>query len=133
MQINEGIKQIKKLDNLNLLRKKNAQDYTKFLKANNKNFVEENLFDNHLFLKYPLLVKNRQQFFEIAQQQNISLGDWFISPLHPIKENLERWNFNKEFFPQAVKISSMIVNLPTDIKDNRKVLKFLKNNLELIV
>ncbi len=133
VQINEGINQIKHLDEVNLLRKKNAQDYSSFLKANNKNFVKENLFNNHLFLKYPLLVKDRERFSKLAQKQNISLGDWFISPLHPIKENLERWNFNKVYFPEAVKISSMIVNLPTDIKNNQKVLSFLKNNLDLIV
>lgn len=132
VQIKEGIKQLAYLKDLNILRRKNAEDYSHFLKANNKIFVKESLFKNHLFLKYPLLVNNRELFFELAQKENINLGDWFISPLHPVKENLYKWGFDISLFPEAVNISQKIVNLPTDIKNNKKVLKFLKANLELI-
>ena len=133
VQVKAGINQLKNLDSLNLLRKKNAGDYSKFLEKNNKVFVTEDLFNNHLFLKYPLLVKNRELIFELAQKQNINLGDWFISPLHPIKENLERWDFKKNLFPEAVRISKLIVNLPTEIQNNQKVINFLIDNLEQII
>jgi len=132
VQVNAGIRQLKQLDKVNKLRKNNALEYTQFLKDQNKTFVSENLFDNHLFLKYPLLVKDRELFFRLAEREKISLGDWFLSPLHPIKGNLELWEFNLELFSYGSSIAKKIVNLPTDIEDNSKVMKFLKNNLELI-
>ena len=131
-QIREGIKQLKNLENLNNLRKKNAADYTKFLKLNKKTFVNEELFPNHLFLKYPLLVKQREKFLNLARKEKINLGDWFVSPLHPVKENLNLWGFNTEEFPVSVEISKKILNLPAEINDTGKVLKFLSKHLDLI-
>jgi dTDP-4-amino-4,6-dideoxygalactose transaminase len=132
VQVNAGIRQLKQLDKVNKLRKNNALEYTQFLKDQNKTFVSENLFDNHLFLKYPLLVKDRELFFRLAEREKISLGDWFLSPLHPVEGSLKLWNLNSEFFPQGTSISKKIVNLPTDIEDNSKVLKFLTRNIKMI-
>ena len=132
-QVKEGIKQLKNLDKLNNLRKKNAANYTGFLKLNNKTFVDEKLFPDHLFLKYPLLVKEREKFFNLARKEKINLGDWFISPLHPVKENLSLWGFDSQKFPIAVDISNKIVNLPTEVKDNTGVLNFLNQNLDKII
>lgn len=131
-QIREGLKQLRIIEKKNELRKLNAKEYTQFLKSKGKNYVSEELFNNHLFLKYPLLVKNRELFLEEAGRSKINLGDWFISPLHPIKGNLKLWEFNEKDFPIAVNISSKVVNLPTEIKNNRKVLNFLLNNLNQI-
>lgn len=131
-QIRTGIKSIKSINDLNLLRKKNAKDYTLFLKSNNKIFVEESEFNNHLFLKYPLIVKDRQKFFEKAKKYNIILGDWFLSPLHPVQTDLSPWYFYRAHFPVADAISSQIVNLPTDLFDNSQVLNFLFANIDLI-
>lgn len=132
VQINAGLKSLKDISSLNQLRKKNAKDYTEFLRSHNKNHVDFNLFENHIFLKYPLLVKNREQFFELAKSSNLTLGDWFLSPLHPIMDNLERWQLVRNDYPIANSVSKKIVNLPTDIKTVSEVIKFLKQNLELI-
>jgi hypothetical protein len=85
-----------------------------------------------MFLKYPLLVKDRDSFFEQAIKFNITLGDWFLSPLHPIKNDLERWGFVSTYYPIASMISKKVVNLPTDISDNSDVIKFLERELDLI-
>ena len=90
------------------------------------------LFKNHSFLKYPLLVKKRNDFLKLAEKEKIKLGDWFLSPLHPVQNNLQQWNFDKKQYPIAVKIASQIVNLPTDTKNIEKNLSFLKNNLKFI-
>jgi len=132
VQINAGIRHLNQLEKVNKLRKKNAVDYTQYLKLNRKVYVNENLFANHLFLKYPLLVKNRILFLKLAEKEKIALGDWFLSPLHPVKGSLKLWNFNSEFFPQGTGISKKIVNLPTDIEDNSKVLEFLTINIDMI-
>ena len=132
VQIFAGIKRLNKLNYINNLRKKNAKDYTDFLRLNNKKFISERLFDNHLFLKYPILVKDRELFFLNSRKNKKILGDWFMSPLYPIKENLCLWFYDKDLYTNSVEASKKMLNLPTDIKDNSKVISFLKYNLDLI-
>jgi dTDP-4-amino-4,6-dideoxygalactose transaminase len=132
VQISAGLKSLKNISMLNELRKKNAHSYTEFLKSKNKNHVDPDLFPNHIFLKYPLLVKNREQFFEFAKNFRVTLGDWFLSPLHPIKDDLTKWGLDRRNFPVADYTSQRIVNLPTDIINNKGVLEFLKQNLDSI-
>ena len=132
IQINEGIKSIKTISQLNELRKKNAYEYTQYLKSKNKNHVEENTFENHIFLKYPLLVKNRDVFFERAEKFNITLGDWFLSPLHPVRNQLDKWGLIRNEYPVSSSIAEKIVNLPTGIPDISGVIKFLEEEIDLI-
>ncbi len=132
VQIKAGIRQLKKIDKVNELRKRNAFAYTQFLKENKKIFVDENFFNNHLFLKYPVLVKDRELFLRLAEKEKISLGDWFLSPIHPVKDNFEQWGLNPDNFPCANNISKKIINLPTEIKNNRRVLQFLNKNLDMV-
>lgn len=132
VQIKEGIKGLNKLKELGFLRLKNATDYTSYLKLNNKNHVKENYFQNHIFLKYPLLVKDRDAFFESARKMRIALGDWFISPLHPVEGELNKWFFDSSKFPIASKLAKNLINLPTDINNNADVIRFLNKNLNNI-
>jgi dTDP-4-amino-4,6-dideoxygalactose transaminase len=132
VQIKAGIKELSELNRINKLRKKNAKEYTRFLKSKYKTYVNENFFENHLFLKYPILVKDRKLFLRLAEEDKISLGDWFLSPLHPVRENLEQWELKREVFPVANRISEKILNLPTDVKDNVRVTNFLSKHLELL-
>jgi perosamine synthetase len=133
VQILTGLKELKRLNKLNQLRKKNAIEYTNFLKLHGKVFVKEKFFKNHLFLKYPILVSDRDVFFQKAIKKNIVLGDWFCSPIYPIKKNLHRWGYNQFKFPVAKNVSKKIVNLPTDLESNSKVLNFLKQNIHMIL
>ncbi len=132
VQIKAGLKELTKMKKVNRIRRKNASDYTKFLKSKNKTFVSEIFFENHLFLKYPILVNERELFLQLAEKEKISLGDWFLSPLHPVKNNLELWDMNREQFPVADRISRNIVNLPTDIENNSRVLDFLLKHVDQI-
>ncbi len=132
VQISTGIKKLGKLEKVNSFRQKNANDYTRFLKAKKKTFVDDRFFKNHLFLKYPLIVKNRELFFELAGKEKIILGDWFTTPLYPVKGSLQHWGFNSCNYPCSTEIAGKIVNLPTDVKNNFKVLSFLEKNLNLI-
>jgi dTDP-4-amino-4,6-dideoxygalactose transaminase len=132
VQAKAGLKELSRLNNLNRIRIKNAKAYTKFIKSKYKTYVDEKLFENHLFLKYPILVKDRELFLRLAEEDKISLGDWFLSPLHPVREKLEQWKMKRERYPVANKISEKILNLPTDVKDNTQVIDFLKKHLELL-
>lgn len=131
-QIKAGIKSLSGLKELNRLRLKNANDFTSFLKANNKNHVNEEYFKNHMFLKYPLLVKDRESFNTAARSMKVVLGDWFVSPLHPVEGDFNKWFFESTKFPVASRLAKGLVNLPTDIKNNEDVIKFIKMNLDNI-
>jgi perosamine synthetase len=132
VQTSIGLRKLGKLEKVNSFRQKNAEDYTYFLKDKKKTFVDKKFFNNHLFLKYPLLVKDRKLFFELAEKEKVILGDWFKTPLYPVKENFELWGFDSCHYPCSTDIAGKIVNLPTDIKNNSKVLRFIEKNLNLV-
>ncbi|HBE44914.1 MAG TPA: hypothetical protein DDW17_05525 [Deltaproteobacteria bacterium] len=90
----------------------------------------------HTYLKFPLLVKDRMGFFKLAEKEKIELGDWFLSPIHPITKNFECWHYRWGENPVAEKISQHIVNLPTHLQIDEdyvdKIAKFLIRNRENI-
>ena len=122
-----GRKALRNLEGTLVKRRENAEIYTNALKELGKNHVALNFFDNHSFLVYPLLVKDKVEFADLAENNQIMLGDWFASPLHPITDSLERWGLNIEEFPVARYCSKHIVNLPTNINDPSAVVSFLKS------
>ena len=132
VQAREGLRVLDHLDELLARRRTNAGIYTDFLQGQGKNHVTRELFPNHSFLKYPLLVKDRPTFQSAAEKARVPLGDWFCSPLHPIQTGLERWRFQTGNFPVAERLALTVVNLPTDTQDPEKVITFLKAHLTLI-
>ncbi len=111
----------------------NARVYTEFLRRHGKCHVSPALHDDHGFLKYPLLVKNRPAFMAAAEKARINLGDWFVSPLHPVEGDLSDWGFAPENFPVATGIARHMVNLPTVRVDQQRVLGFLADHLDSIL
>lgn len=132
-QIKEGIKSVKNINKLLVLRKQNAIIYKDFLKENNLKYVSDKFVDNHSFLKYPLLVENRKEFLELAEKNKIDLGEWFNSPIHPVQSNFELWGLNINDFPNAKYCSERMVNLPTDTKNIENVLTFLSNHKSYLI
>lgn len=132
-QVNYGLSGLTTFDEVLSLRKKNAEQYTKLLKGLNKAYVDSSFFNDHSFLKYPLLTSNRENLNKKASKEKVRLSDWFISPLHPVKDNLENWGFEKDKLPIAVDLASKLVNLPTETKKLSKVLKFIIKNKDLII
>lgn len=126
VQIKKGIKNLELIKIVLNRRKENALIYTKFLASQNKTHVPISSFENHSFLKYPLLVENRDEIFRLAEKSNIELGDWFISPIHPVQKDFEQWQLKPELFPNAVFAARKMINLPTDIKEVDHVFNFLK-------
>jgi dTDP-4-amino-4,6-dideoxygalactose transaminase len=132
-QAKEGLKGLKKLDNLLETRKENGLLFNQFLKKNGKTFVKEELYSNHSFLKFPILVRDRDVFKTKAEKSSINLGDWFISMIHPISKDFSNWELDINEFPVAKEISEKILNLDTDTKNPEKVITFLRENLNEIV
>ena len=125
VQINSGIKNIKKLPDLLKIRKTNAAKYTRLLSELGLNHPQENLSENHAFLKYPVLVKERLAVMTLAEKHKISLGDWLNSPLHPIQKDFETWKMNVNDFPNAKFAGEHMINLPLESGVDKAV-KFIE-------
>jgi dTDP-4-amino-4,6-dideoxygalactose transaminase len=132
-QVKKGINALAGLDEIQALRMKNAIAYTDFLQKNNKNHVDQSFFDNHMFLRYPLFVHDREAFRNAAYQEKIILGEWFDSPLYPINCNMNEWRLDTQSSPVAINTCERVVNLPTEIKDVNKVICFLDRNIANII
>ncbi len=125
------------IDELINHRKKIAKLYNQILRDLDIEPPYKPYYANHTYLKYPLLVKDRKKIFTIAEKFKVPLGDWFLSPIHPILTNFENWYYNYGENPIAEFASRHIINLPTDIDENKidKVsdfLRFIKEKGEII-
>ena len=132
VQKRAAVRALKKLPEVNALRKANGALYTEYLAERGLNHVAPELHPDHLFLKYPLLVHDRDGFMRKAEEARIPLGDWFRSPLHPVEGDLSKWGFEPERYPNAVFAAAHVVNLPTDTKKPERVLEFVEKNRDLI-
>ncbi len=132
-QAREGLRNLCVLPEVMELRRRNARLYTEILKKNRKCYVHEDLHDNHGFLKYPILIKDREMFLELAEKVRVELGDWFLSPLHPVTRNLSPWQFDADAYPVAGFVAKHMVNLPTTPGSVEKVLGFVEKNLGLLL
>lgn len=125
-----GLQNIKSIEELIELRKANGLSYNALLREIGKWNYPDEVLENHSFLKYPIFVKDRDVFMKKAEKSKIRLGDWFLSPIHPVSENFELWHLTLNDFPKSCHFSTHILNLPTDTKNREKVISFLKSNKE---
>jgi perosamine synthetase len=133
VQIKKGLFNLKSFGEVLGRRKQNAILYTNFLQKHDKYHILEELHPDHSFLKYPILVKDRTKFDERAFKAKIQLGDWFCTPIYPVKDHWEKWDFDSDKVPNALYLARHIENLPTDTNDPEKVLDFLKINIEELI
>lgn len=132
VQMKKGVKSVKRLDAVNELRRKNAQVYTEFLKMHGKYYVDESLHADHIFIRYPLLVNNREEFRKRAEDAKVILGEWFEAPVYPADASLATWKVDTNVLPVAMDVCEHMVNLPTDEKNVAKVIAFLEKQIDLI-
>ena len=133
IHLKKGNKNLESFEDLILRRKENADVYTQVLEKEGKYHVARVLHNDHSFLKYPVLVKDRQHFEQLAFEAKIELGDWFCSPLYPVKDKWELWELDKNTIPVAVWLAKHIVNLPTETNATQKVLDFITNNIHELI
>lgn len=133
VQFKKGLKSLKKLDSINRQRRKLAEKYTEFLRSKGKTFVSEKLFDDHIFIRYPLLVNDREKFREEAEKAKIILGEWFEAPVYPAYAPLSLWCVDPAELPNAMYACEHMVNLPTEEKNVDRVIEFLSDHISMII
>lgn len=118
-------------------RKTVASAYDERLKSLGKMIPFQPEYAEHIFLKYPIRLKNREEFMAKAEAAKVRLGDWFNSPLHPIQGDLSAWKYEVGNCPVAEKLAAEVVNLPTDpdlsIDELERVKKFLTDNANYLL
>ncbi|MER3406929.1 MAG: hypothetical protein C4278_00645 [Patescibacteria group bacterium] len=121
--------QLKKLERFNNHRKEIANIY---LDCGLKSF-EINQDSEPIFLRFPILVKNRDKIFSEFKKEKIYLGDWYKCVLAPCGSNLEIFDYQEGMCPKAEEATNFIINLPTHIKvskeDAYKIAEKIKSNL----
>jgi dTDP-4-amino-4,6-dideoxygalactose transaminase len=131
VQCRAGIKALSILEQVISQRKNSGILVHEWLTRQGKTTVPAEHLAQHAFLKYPILVKDRALFLQHAEKEKIPLGDWFISPLHPVLDSLEPWGLEVSNVPNAVYISKHIVNLPLGVPVHRLInfLELYKNEI----
>ncbi|MBT5856604.1 hypothetical protein HOH87_08245 [bacterium] len=132
-QAKQGVSSCEPIHKIIEKRRLVAKTYTDFLKSKSKNHVAQELHTEHGFLKYPLLVSNRESFMKAAASAKVRLGEWFLSPLHPIEGDLGKWGFDTQKCPNSVRAAKHMVNLPTDTAKVDRVLQFLEAQIDDIL
>ncbi|MBI4360110.1 MAG: DegT/DnrJ/EryC1/StrS family aminotransferase [Candidatus Jacksonbacteria bacterium] len=71
-------------------------------------------YSHPVYTRYPILVRNKQQLLDKAQQQNIEIGDWYMSPIHPLqKKDWAKVGYQNGSCPVAEDVCTKLVHLPT--------------------
>lgn len=82
-----------------------------------------------VFLRYPLLVRDKTKVLAEAKKRRVEIGDWFVSPIHPNLQGWEKVGYRKTSCPIAEDICQHIINLPTHtgVNENeaRNIIDFL--------
>jgi perosamine synthetase len=114
------LNQLKKLERFNEKRKEIAKIY---LEKFSLNFSGE-----PIFLRFPILIENRNFVLEKFKKENIYLGDWYRCVLDPCSD-LKIFDYEIGSCPKAEEITKKIINLPTLIekKEAELIIRKIKN------
>lgn len=127
-QIRYGINSIQHLKSTNDNRRVCAHYYSSFFREHNKRFVSDSFIKDHLFLYYPILVKNKQRVLDMAKKFKIE-----VNGLFRIKQNPKALGINYLTLPVTFFVSEHLVNLPTDRQIDRRLKDFLNQILDEIL
>lgn len=89
-------------------------------KINNPNIIKPDWNEDHIWLRYPILMKNSHKVFQLAKKQKLILGNWYDTPVAPADIDLKATDYVIGSCPNEEKLSAEVLNLPTDININEK-------------
>lgn len=102
--------QLKKLDSFNAHRTKIADIYKKSLRKGVQIRIGSKSMP--IWLRFPVLVGNRNQLYDRFKSRGILLGDWYKEILSPSRQ-IELFGYKLGSCEMAEKYSKEILNLPT--------------------
>jgi len=114
-------REIKKIKNLTSYSKWVASQYRARIKSYIVCHFKVSNDSKIVYARYPLIACNKQRLLEKARKANIEISDWYSTPIHPVEST--QWPliyYNKGSCPNAEKMSTQIVTLPTNKKVTEK-------------
>jgi perosamine synthetase len=131
MQTEILMKGLKKLDELITHRNWVVSQYKKLLPEIGIRVQKLSSEVESVYLRYPILVENKEEIIKKAKEEKIEIGDWYFTPIHPLKEKDWKFvNYQKGMCKIAEAICQKLVHLPTyeklKEKEISKIVEFLK-------
>ena len=114
------LNQLKKYDRMLKIRSKSCEGYQRILAG--KTGIKFPKTDLPL-IRFPVLVKNRDEIIAKAAKANIFLGKWYDHVVAPKSINLSKAYYKMTCCIKAEELTRAVVNLPTLIPDEEKSLK----------
>ncbi|WGF92205.1 DegT/DnrJ/EryC1/StrS family aminotransferase [Aequorivita marisscotiae] len=131
VQCKKGVFEVKRIKDNVTFRQNIAKYYDNILIDLGKEKLFAPPYAEHTYTKYPILVKDRDFFLQEAEKYKLPIHDWFISQIHPIKEDFQKWFLIPNKYPISEKLANHIVNLPTDFSVNNNLKKRIADFLEI--
>jgi len=101
--------------------------------SDNTKITKPEWSDESIWLRYTLLVDHPEKLHAQAKKQGIILGNWYNNVIAPKDIDLEKSGYKTGDCPNAEKLSSMSINLPTNrhttTKDTEKIIKIVNRYL----
>jgi dTDP-4-amino-4,6-dideoxygalactose transaminase len=117
-------KEIERLDILISKRKYLTERYSSFLSELKINTPEFSDLSDPVLIRYPLMTKNKSELLEKAREAKIEIGNWFLSPVHPLTAgDLSIAGYEPGKCPVAEEAASSCINLPLYDKIREKELQ----------
>ena len=116
---------LKKLQKLNLKRKKIASDYDK--KIINKKISKLNYSKFSVYHQYVILVNKRKEFIKYLKDANIQYGFHYPYAIHQL--NAFKKYFKKERFPNSEMLSKYGISIPIDPNLKKSEISYIINKL----
>lgn len=117
------------LDKLIAHRRQVVEDYVSTLSQLNLPTVPVPGHSEPVFLRYPVAVGEKTRFLALARQHSIEIGDWFVSPVHPLESGWERVGYQAQQCTVGEAMAESVVNLPTHLGINAHEVERVKKLL----
>jgi len=89
------------------------------------------------YIRYALLTRDRERLKELFSKNQVELGEWYNSVVHPRGSSLEAVCYEEGSCPVAEFAAEHCVNLPTHPKvshgDVRRIVRLLQQNADLLL
>ncbi|MBU2542717.1 aminotransferase class I/II-fold pyridoxal phosphate-dependent enzyme [Patescibacteria group bacterium] len=132
------LKQLKTFENVNKHRQEIARLYNNKINthrasvySDNKKMVKPAWSNDSVWLRYTLLVENPAKLHAQAKKQGIILGNWYNQAIAPKDIDLQKSGYIPGSCPNAEKLSSQSINLPTNrhitTKDAERIIKIVNH------
>ena len=121
IQAKVGLSQLRALNQNLEHRRKIAVFYKESLKKLNYKIPEnDDKLYNPAYIRYWLIVDDREKLKKVFQNRGVELGEWFNCPIHPKETSLKNVFYEIGSCPIAEYMTEHNVNLPTHLKVSMK-------------